>query len=211
LNRTVLFKDPNLEDNDLVLQLTSTGTTPTPIATLPIELPPLILHPITSHGETLPAGPVSNVESARAEARRLEMKMLCCLGKDLNRWLGQCLEFAATDPQLAELSEGLILDLLVKDPPASVAAKMLKWGVADFRNIFARALGLNAVFPNPPSRENIADDFARNFTAYADGLYRTRRHTFPAVTASASRFHYDVYASGEYARLLEQSWDLQAG
>ncbi len=191
-----------------MLQLVSTGLAPTPIAKLPIELPPLILHPITGNGETLSAGPVSDVEICRAEARLMEMRMLCCLGKDLNRWLGQCLEFAATDPELADLSEGTLLDLLVKDAPASVATKMQTWGVGDFRAIFARALGLNAVFPNPPARENTADHFVRNFAGYADALYRARRHALPVATAATSRFHFDVYASGEYARLLEQSWGL---
>jgi hypothetical protein len=186
-----------VEDNGLVLQVASTGSVPTSIAKLSLELPPLILHPIAGHGESLAAGSASDGESCRADARRLELKMLCCLGKDLNRWLEQCMEFPAADPHMAEL-------------PESVIAKMQAWGVADFRAIFARALGLNAVFPDPPARENITESFARDFAGYAEALYRARRQCFSVATATG-RFHYEVYASGEYARLLERSWDLQAG
>jgi hypothetical protein len=191
-----------------VLQLASTGAGPTPLAKSAYELPPLILHPITKHGEPLPEGSASDIESCRAEARRIEMKMLCFLGKDLNRWLEQCLELAAADPDLGDLREGTLLDLLVKDPPESVAAKMHSWGVTDFRAIFARALGLNAAFPHPPSREQIGESFARNFARYSDALYRARRQSLPEAQVETQRFHFEVYASGEYARLLEKSWGL---
>ena len=190
-----------------MLQAAATGPAPT-LAKAPHELPPLILHPITGHGEPLPAGTAVDVESCRLEARRIEMKMLCCLGKDLNRWIDQCMDFASGDPSLGELHEETLLDLLVENPPASVAAKMQTWGVADFRSIFARSLGLNAVFPDPPGREQLGEIFVRNFARYAEALYRARRQALPTVVCGTERFHFEVYASGEYAKMLEQSWGL---
>lgn len=189
-----------------MLQFATTGPVPTPLSKIRHELPPLILHPIAGHGETLPAGSASDMESCRAEARRIEMKMLCCLGKDLNRWIEQCVEYAAAEPGI-ELTEATLLDLLVENPPAGVIAKMQTWGVSDFKAIFARSLGLNTVFPNPPARELITELFARNFARYAEALYRARRQSLPAESG-ADRFHFEVYASGEYARLLEQAWGL---
>lgn len=198
---------PEMEDNGLVLQLATTGTVPTPLSRPRFELPPLILHPIAGIGEALPEGIVSDEESRRIEVRRLEMKMLVCLGKDLNRWLEQCLEFAAADPELADLREGDLMDLLVENPPDSVGRKMQTWGVSDFRRIFSRALGLTAVFPHPPSREQLREGFVKDFNLYADCLYRARRQAVP-TGADTVRLHFEVYASGEYARILEKSWGL---
>ncbi len=192
-----------------MLQLATTGSVPTPLSKAQFELPPLILHPIAGYGEALPEGTVSDEESRRMEVRRLEMKMLVCLGKDLNRWLEQCLEFAAADPELVDLREGDLMDLLVENPPDGVGRKMQTWGVSDFRRIFARALGLSVVFPRPPSREQLQESFVRDFNLYADSLYRTRRQSAP-TGADTVRFCFDVYASGEYARILEKSWGLES-
>jgi hypothetical protein len=196
-----------MEDNGLVLQLASTGPVPTPLSKPQFDLPPLILHPIAGHGEALPEGTVPDAESRRMDVRRLEMKMLVCLGKDLNRWLEQCLEFAATDPELSDLREGDLMDLLVENPPEAVGRKLQTWGVSDFRRIFARALGLTAVFPQPPSREQTRDTFVRDFNLYADFLYRARRQAAPTGADTVS-LRFEVYASGEYARILEKSWGL---
>jgi len=196
-----------MEDNVLVLQLAATGMVPTSLPKPQLELPPLILHPIATGGEALQEGSPSDAESLRLEARRLEMKMLVCLGKDLNRWLAQCLEFAPADPDLCEVHEGDLMDALVEFPPDAVAIKMQTWGVGDFRRIFARALGLTAVFPHPPSREQIREGFVKDFSRYADALYRARRQSASPGSATHT-FRFDVYASGEYARILEKSWGL---
>ena len=207
MNLTVLSLQPEMEDNSLVLQLAYTGPIPTSLPKPQFELPPLILHPIAGCGEALQDGSPSDTESRRAEVRRLELKMLCCLGKDLNRWLEQCLEFAAANAELAAVREGDLMDLLVEYPPDAVAAKMQTWGVSDFRRIFARGMGLTAVFPNPPSREQLRESFVRDFSLYADALYRARRQSVPTGAGTVS-FRFDVYASGEYARILERAWGL---
>lgn len=208
LNLTVLSPKPDLEDNGLVLQFASTGVAPAFFPKPQHELPPLILHPIAGYGEALQEGSAADAASRRTAVRRLEVKMLCCLGKDLNRWLEQCLEFAAGDPDLGELREGHWIDLLVEDPPEGVIRKMQTWGVSDFRTIFARALGLTVVFPDPPAGEQLSETFVRDFAVYADALYRARRQALPATAAEAHSFRFEVYASGEYARLLEQAWGL---
>lgn len=207
LNLTVLSSKADLVDNGLVLQLAYTGPAPTSLPKRQHQLPPLILHPIAGYGEALPESCASDVDAKRAEIRRLELKMLCCLGKDLNRWLGQCLEFAAGDPDLPGLREGNLIDLLVENPPAAVARKMETWGVSDFRRIFARALGLTAIFSHPPMREQVPEGFVANFAHYADSLYRARRQAAPAGSTDCE-YQFEVYASGEYARMLERSWGL---
>ncbi len=196
-----------MEEDCFVPQHDCTRHSPKPSAKHRRELPPLILHPIAGHGETLEAGSPSDSEDRRAAIRRLELKMLCCLGKDLNRWMEQCLEFAAGDPNLGQLREGDLIDLLVEDPPENVSRKMQTWGIADFRVVFARALGLNTVFPDPPAREDITESFLRDFAVYAYVLYRARRQALPPA-APRRRVRFEVYASGEYARLLERSWGL---
>ena len=190
-----------------MLQIAYTGPIPTPLSKPQFELPPLILHPIAGYGEALTEASDNDPESRRMELRRLELKMLICLGKDLNRWLAQCMEFAAADPELSGVSEGDLMDVLVENPPENVGCKMQTWGVSDFRRIFARALGLTAVFPYPPSREQLPESFVRDFSLYADSLYRTRRQSVQTGNGSCC-LKFEVYASGEYARMLEKSWGL---
>jgi len=190
-----------------VLQVAPINPVPAPAKAVR-DLPPLILHPISHIPDAVSQGAASDPEGVRDEARRMEMRMLCCLGKDLTRWLEQCLEFASADPALAALSAGHFMDVLVDNPPDSVARKMQGWGVAEFRMIFARALGLATIFPHPPASEQISNTFVRDFSRYASVLYRTRRATLPPSTPETPTLRFEVYASGEYAQLLEKSWGL---
>jgi hypothetical protein len=206
LNRTGLSPEGDLADNSLVPPLALLHPYPA-LAKSIHELPPLILHPISGQGEVLAEPNATDPESRRMEAHRLELKMLCCLGKDLVRWIEQCLELDRLNPGVPALSEGQLLDLLVENPPESVVRKMQTWGIGDFRAIFARSIGLSAVFSHPPAREHISEVFVREFARYADTLYRVRRNSFPATTAPGG-FVFEVYASGEYAQLLERSWGL---
>lgn len=191
-----------------MLQLVHTSPVPAPPVKSVHELPPLILHPISQSPDAYAPRSADDGENARDAARRLELRMLCCLGKDLTRWLEQCLEVAAADPELAALSAGQFLDLLVDNPPENITRKMQAWGVPEFRSIFARALGLATVFPHPPAADQVSDIFVRDFSRYATVLYRARRAALPASPAGSPALRFEVYASGEYAQLLEQSWGL---
>jgi len=190
-------------------------------------LPPLILHPFTDA-----SGPDKLTESSRAslilqgllpgdeftledlnrrvlDGRYHEIRMLCYVGKDLLRWIDQCLEFARRDEQLRDT--GLRIEsfagLLVDEPPEAVRKKLQAWGVVDHRSIFARALGLAAVFVRPPDRDMLADDFIRNHYRYADQLFECRKRMFQHPEIRGANFHFDLYASGEYARMLEREWE----
>ena len=190
-------------------------------------LPPLILHPFSDTD-----GPGQLVESSRAslilqgllpggektpedlekqllDGRYCEFRMLFYVGKDLERWIEQCLDFIQHAPELA--GEGIrfqsFANLLVHDPPAAVKEKLQKWGVADFKGIFSRALGINSVFKEPPSRESLADDFLKNYYRYADHLFAARLNLSSYTELNARRFDFTLYASGEYAQMLEREWE----
>lgn len=191
------------------------------------ELPPVILHPFSD-----PSGPDQLVESSRAHLmlegilpmgdyteeellRRLlagrltEIKMLYYVGRDLERWLGQCMETAARDPDLsaASLAEASFAHLLVEHPPEKVRAKLSRWGVSDYRAIFSRALGLNAVFAEPPEFERVTPGFIRHYYRYADQMWNARQSLSAFPVLPPDQFRFELYASAEYAKLLEQQWE----
>src|SRR5208282_1112145 len=140
------------------------STNESSIESSPRKLPPLILHPFADAGGPdklvessraslmlqglLPSGERSTEELDRAliDGRYCEIRMLFYVGKDLVRWIEQCLEHISRDPALA--TRGIryqsFAAYLVQHTPAPVQAKLRKWGVADYRSIFTRALGLNA-------------------------------------------------------------------
>lgn len=193
------------------------------------ELPPLILHPFN---ERVP--PAALLENSRAalmlaglipddgtdpEAleRRLlsgrysEVRMLFFLGKDIFRWIAQCLEWLEREPQLqsAELAGQSFAGLLTADPPEVVRQKLLQWGVADYCSIFSRAIGLKALFEEPPAFDRLAEEFLRSYHRYADSLYQCYLDLQPHQTISHRNFRFQLYASGEYSRLLESGWSKE--
>lgn len=195
------------------------------------KLPPLILHPFADS-----SGPGKLVESSRAslmlqgllpsgelsaeqldakllDGRYCEIRMLCYVGRDLVRWIEQCLELAHRDEELRQsgIQFGSFAAMLVEGPPQPVREKLTRWGVADYRHIFSRALGLNAVFANPPARDDLAAEFIRHYYRFADQIYRTLLDLHPFTRIRSDNFNFELYASGEYARLLERQWESGLG
>ncbi len=189
-------------------------------------LPPLILHPFADAG-----GPDKLVESSRAslmlqgllpsgdrsqadldlallEGRYCEIRMLFYVGKDLARWIDQCLEHIDRydDMRNAGIKYQSFAAYLVNHTPLPVQEKLRKWGVADFKAIFTRALGLNAILAGMPRREQFSDDFVRNYYRYADQMFVCRQAETSFTDISEIGFDFEIFASGEYSRMLERQW-----
>ena len=190
------------------------------------KLPPLILHPFADSG-----GPDKLVESSRAslmmqgllpsgerrtediertllDGRFCETRMLFYVGKDLLRWIDQCLELVERAPELrgSGVRYQSFAAYLVSNPPELVVQKLKKWGVADYKSIFSRALGLNAMLAAAPERHGLTDDFIRNYYRYADQLFQIRQSEVAFADISGFGFDFEIYASGEYSRMLEREW-----
>jgi hypothetical protein len=135
--------------------------------------------------------------------------MLFYIGKDLNRWLDQCLEVTARDPELrpAGLQRESFASLLVEDPPVQVRDKLCKWGVLDHAAVFRRALAVCSVFAELPRLEALTIDFIRSHHRYADAIFAAMMSAFPFPLLRSADFPFELYASGEYARLLEKQWE----
>lgn len=190
------------------------------------ELPPLILHPFNER--VPPSALLENSKAALMLAglipddgadpdalqRRLlagrysEVRMLYFLGKDVFRWIAQCLEWTAREPllQSAGLAAQSFAALLTGDPPEAVKQKLIQWGVADYSSIFSRAIGLNAMFREPPAFDRLSEEFLRSYHRFADALYQCYMDLQPDRTVGNRNFEFRLYASGEYSRLLESEW-----
>jgi hypothetical protein len=190
------------------------------------KLPPLILHPFADT-----TGPDRLVESSRAslmlqgllpsgersaedldrallDGRYAEIRMLFYVGKDVVRWVEQCVEHIDRHPDLRSLRIRYqsFAAHLIQCPPVSVQEKLRKWGVADYKAIFTRALGLNALWTQVPDRASLSDEFVRNYYRYADSMFQCRQGQAHYADISDMEFEFDIYASGEYSRMLEREW-----
>ena len=190
------------------------------------KLPPLILHPFADAGGPeklvessraslvlqglLPAGDrnTQDVERTLLEGRFCEIRMLFYVGKDLLRWIEQCLELVERTPELSGtgIKYQSFAAYLVGHTPEAVQAKLKKWGVSDYRAIFSRALGLSAVFGEVPQREALTDEFIRHYYRYADQLFQIRQGEAVFTDISGQGFELEIFASGEYSRMLEREW-----
>ena len=191
------------------------------------QLPPLILHPFNEH--VAPSTLLDNSKAALMLAglipgdgsdtenltRRLlagryaEVRMLYFLGKDVFRWIDQCMEWADRLPELrgTEVHPQSFAGLLTRKPPPLVSQKLIGWGVADYVSIFSRAIGLHVVFAAPPALDGLAEEFLRNYHRYGDSLFHCYMDDqLRTASRDAGNFRFELYASGEYSRLLENEW-----
>ena len=105
--------------------------------------------------------------------RYQEIRMLLFLGKDISRWLQQCVDFARrADDMTSRYSEQSFATLIVESPPGKVKEKLEKWGVSDRRAVFSRAIGIYSMFSEPPSINTLAPTFLNHYHRYADHAYR---------------------------------------
>ena len=191
------------------------------------KLPPLILHPFADasgpnkliessraslkiHG-LLPTGSATHtdLEGAMLEGRYSELRMLFYVGKDINRWVEQCLDClrrrdAGSSPDIRPQS---LLTLLIQNTPDHVRAKLQKWGVSDYRALFSRGIGLNLIFAEAPERSAISLEFIRNYYRYSDQLFASYQSESSHTQLEPARFHFDLFSSGEYSRMLERLWE----
>ena len=191
------------------------------------RLPPLILHPFSSPEDTsvlmessraslalqgfLPRDetPTHDLDAQLLRGRYAELRMLYYIGKDVSRWTEQCAETV----QLTGSFEGRSIRaetfavLLVQHIPAHVRVKLEGWGVLDFCALFRRSIGLHAIFQQIPRSEDFAPDFLRRYHRYLDQWYEQRLRDWPFDRPKPDEFTFDLYASGEYALMLEQSWN----
>ena len=190
------------------------------------EMPPLILHPFNER-----VSPATLLQSSKAALmlsgliasegmdlhelkRRLltgrysEIRMLFFLGKDIFRWIGQCLEIAERSPELQStgIKRQSFANLLSANPPEPVREKLIRWGVADYSAVFARAIGLNTLFGEPPEFAWLSEDFLRHYHSAASLLFQAFLESEPYRTIHAKNFPFDLYASGEYTKMLETAW-----
>ena len=135
--------------------------------------------------------------------------MLFYVGKDLARWASQCMELVENTEALrhSSIRAESFLALLIENTPAAVDAKLRRWGVYEYRTIFARAVGMHAIFQALPDYESLSADFVRYYHRFADQLYSCRQQLFPFAPILPSNFDFELYSSAEYARLLESQWE----
>lgn len=203
---------------------------PTPSEDSVWELPPLILHPFNEH--VPPSVLLDNSKAALMLSglipsdgtdpdelsRRLllgrygEIRMLFFLGKDVFRWLEQCMDWVTRMPELAgsEWRPQSFAALLTSATPPDVKDKLIRWGVSDYISIFRRAIGLNALFTNPPTFSDLAEEFLRSYHKYADSLFHCYMDMDPYPELDTRRVRFSLYASGEYSRMLESQWEEKA-
>lgn len=139
--------------------------------------------------------------------RYQEIRMLLFLGKDLFRWLDQCAE-SLSDIKFgtASITQQSFAEFIVERPPDSVREKLEKWGVTDRRAIFSRAIGIHSVFADPPPVQSLSPIFLKNYHRYADHAYICYQHSQPFLPIEQGQFHFEIYASEEYARKLSEDW-----
>ena len=190
------------------------------------RLPPLILHPFSSPEDSsvlmessrasltlqgfLPSQDTSSQEldERLVRGRYAELRMLYYIGKDLVRWMEQCSETAGASGNFEgrRIGPETFAVLLVQQIPAHVRSKLEAWGVLDFCSLFRRAIGLHAVFNDLPPTETFTADFLRRYHRYVDYWYQQRLKDSGWDAPQTDEFTFDLYASGEYTLMLEQSW-----
>ena len=141
-------------------------------------------------------------------SRYAEVRMLFFVGKDLLRWVGQCMEVVSRAEKLASagIREQSLAALLVYHTPQPVLQKLHQWGVANPQSVFSRAFGIATIFREIPLVECLSESFLLHYHIFADHLFVCNQHLTKFAEITAVNFRFDLYASAEYARMLEKQW-----
>ena len=73
--------------------------------------------------------------------------------------------------------------------------------------ILSRAIGVNAVFPNPPDFGVISAGFLEDYYAYADSLFACYRGLTPFTPLEPASFGFALYTSDEYLSTIGSGLD----
>lgn len=159
----------------------------------------------------LPAegGDSHELDQQLLRGRYAELRMLYYIGKDLIRWMDQCAETVVASGRFAHvrIRPETFAVVLVQHVPSHVRAKLEGWGVLDFCALFRRSIGLHAIFLEFPPVDALTPDFLRRYHRHLDQWYEYRLKEAGSHRPEPNEFVFDLYASGEYALLLEQSWN----
>ena len=192
------------------------------------RLPPLILHPFSGPDDTsvlmessraslalqgfLPHPEFSDedLDQRLLRGRHAELRMLFYIGKDLLRWMEQCVETSTSSRSFEgrSIRPETFGVLLVQNIPDHVRAKLEAWGVLDHCALFRRAIGLHSVFSGFPGVGDFAPDFLRRYHRHLDQWYEQRLIDATFDRPQPEEFIFDLYASGEYSMMLEESWGV---
>ena len=110
--------------------------------------------------------------------------MLFYLGQDLMFRIDQCLDrIRRSEGTLpAGIEHQSFVSLPVDDTPVNISPKLHTWGVRDFKSIFSRGLGLNAVLTEAPAREAVSNNFMGTHFRYADQLFLQPRRPMRSIS-----------------------------
>ena len=174
--------------------------------TKPRDLPPIILLPFETAPEPAQlrgGGFGSATDSEYLDSRLAELRMLCFLGHDLDRWLAQCGEVVREEGSgMDGITEGSFISLLLFDPPVSVIRTISAWGIRNHQLVFSRALGLNMVYPLSPPANVLSEPFLRHFHLCADALFEVRMRTRAGAELDPRHYRFDLSASPQYLEVL---------
>jgi hypothetical protein len=192
-------------------------------------LPPLILHPFSSedtaerllegskaslmlHGLIPSLGrDLESLADTVLRSRVQEVRMLYFLGKDVLRWVEQCVDFVGRTSELQNcgLRGQSFASLLVDRPPDSISHKLQVWGVTDQKSVFSRAIGITAVFRDPPTIDTVSSLFLKNYHRFLDYLYVCHQNLEPYTEIHSRNFSVQMYASAEYSQMLSEQWEKE--
>src|SRR5277367_5553185 len=191
------------------------------------SLPPLILHPFAgddtpeklldgSKASLILNGLLPDTGKDREKLNELvlrgrvqELRMLYFLGRDLLRWVEQCVDFVQRTPALKNkgLRAQSFAALLVETPPKSIADKLQVWGVTDQRSVFSRAIGITSVLTEPPVTNTLTPLFLVGYHRFLDYMYVCFQNLDPFTPVPDDAFSVEMYASAEYTQMLTDQWE----
>ena len=190
-------------------------------------LPPLILHPFggVSGAEQLLEGSRAAIDLQEASlsnpryadihkrvmlGRYQEIRMLLFLGKDIFRWIDQCLDqMQRAGDTGVRINAQCFSALVVDAPPEAVQTKLESWGVSDRRAVFSRAIGIRCLFEAPPNIGTLSPMFLENYHRFADYAYVCFQQMKAYQPINGGAFDFQLYASEEYSRMLSEQWQVQ--